>query len=93
MCTTRRRRWWITPINWTAKTAANNRQIHDVDDRTQAGIRQAQGAADMASQNAQNAAKAASDADPEANLAVHRADSLESVVKGLDTTSRWPMLR
>jgi outer membrane protein OmpA-like peptidoglycan-associated protein len=67
------------------KTAANNRQIHDVDDRTQAGIRQAQGAADMAGQNAQNAGKAASDADSEANLAVHRADTLDSVVKGLDT--------
>jgi outer membrane protein OmpA-like peptidoglycan-associated protein len=67
------------------KTAANNRQIHDVDDRTHAGIKQAQGAADMAGQNAQNADKAANDADNEANLAVHRADTLDSVVKGLDT--------
>ncbi len=66
------------------KTAANNRQIHDVDDRTQAGIKQAQGSADSAYQNAQNADKAAGDADSAANLAVHRADSLESVVKGLD---------
>jgi len=49
-----------------SKTAANNRQIHDVDDRAQSGIRQAQGAADAA------------------GFAVHRADSLESVVKGLD---------
>ena len=67
------------------KTAENNRQIHSVGDRTQAGINQAQGAADLASQNAQNAGKAAGDADSEANLAVHRADSLDSVVKGLDT--------
>jgi outer membrane protein OmpA-like peptidoglycan-associated protein len=67
------------------KTAANNRQIHDVDDRSQAGIKQAQGAADAAGQNAQNAVKAAGDADTVANLAVHRADSLESVVKGLDS--------
>jgi len=67
------------------KTAANNRQIHDVDDRTHAGIKQAQGAADMAGQNAQNADKAANDAGNEANLAVHRADTLDSVVKGLDT--------
>jgi outer membrane protein OmpA-like peptidoglycan-associated protein len=67
------------------KTATNNRQIHDVDDRTQAGIRRAQSAADLAGQNAQNAGKAASDADSEANLAVHRADTLDSVVKGLDT--------
>jgi outer membrane protein OmpA-like peptidoglycan-associated protein len=66
------------------KTAANNRQTHDVDDRSQAGIRQAQGAADTASQSAQNAAKLAGDADLEANNAVHRADSLEGVLKGLD---------
>jgi outer membrane protein OmpA-like peptidoglycan-associated protein len=66
------------------KTAANNRQIHDVDDRAQAGIKQTQGAADTAGQNAQNAAKSAGDAELAANLAVHRADSLESVVKGLD---------
>jgi outer membrane protein OmpA-like peptidoglycan-associated protein len=67
------------------KTAANNRQIHDVDDRTQAGIKQAQSTADVAGQNAQNAGKAANDAGNEANLAVHRADTLDSVVKGLDT--------
>jgi len=67
-----------------SKTAANNRQMHDVDDRAQAGIHQAQGAADTANQNAQGAAKAAGDADSAAGLAVHRADSLESVVKGLD---------
>jgi outer membrane protein OmpA-like peptidoglycan-associated protein len=67
------------------KTATNNRQIHDVDDRSQTGIKQAQGAADTAAQNAQNAAKAAADADLAANNAVHRADSLDDVVKGLDS--------
>jgi outer membrane protein OmpA-like peptidoglycan-associated protein len=67
-----------------SKTAANNRQIHDVDDRAQSGIRQAQGAADAAGQNAQNASKDAGDAESAAGFAVHRADSLESVVKGLD---------
>jgi len=67
-----------------AKTSANNKQIHDVDDRAQAGIKQAQGSADTANQNAQNASKLAGDAENSANLAVHRADSLESVVKGLD---------
>ncbi len=36
------------------KTAANGRAIHDTDDRAQAGIKQAQGAADTAAQNAQN---------------------------------------
>ncbi len=66
------------------KTANNNRNIHDVDDRAQAGIKTAQGAADSATQNAQNAGKEAGDAETAANDAVHRADSLDSVVKGLD---------
>jgi outer membrane protein OmpA-like peptidoglycan-associated protein len=67
-----------------AKTSANNRQIRDVDDRAQAGVNQAQGAADAAGQNAQNASKSAGDAQMAADNAVHRADSLDSVVKGLD---------
>jgi OOP family OmpA-OmpF porin len=66
------------------KTADNNRAMHDVDDRATAGIKQAQSSADAAAQNAQNATKAAGDADVAANDAVHRADSLDSVVKGLD---------
>ena len=67
------------------KTANNNRNLHDVDDRAQAGIKQAQGAADTATQNAQNATKAAGDAETAANDAVHRADSLDAVIKGLDS--------
>ena len=67
-----------------AKTAANGRAIRDTDDRAQAGIKVAQGAADSATQNAQNATKAAGDAQTAATDAVHRADSLDSVVKGLD---------
>lgn len=67
-----------------SKTAQNNQQIHDVDSRAQAGITTAQGKADSATQNAQNASKSASDAEMAANEAVHRADSLDSVVKGLD---------
>jgi outer membrane protein OmpA-like peptidoglycan-associated protein len=66
------------------KTATNNRNLHDVDDRAQAGIKQAQGAADTATQNAQTAGKSAGDAETAANDAVHRADSLDSVIKGLD---------
>ena len=66
------------------KSAANNRQIHDVDDRSQAGIKLAQGSADTATQNAQGATKSAGDAQVASNDAVHRADSLDSVVKGLD---------
>lgn len=67
------------------KTAENNRALHDVDDRANAGIKQAQSAADTAAQNAQNATKDAGTADTAANDAVHRADSLDSVVKGLDS--------
>ena len=66
------------------KTAANGRQIRDVDSRAQSGIQQAQSSADSATQNAQGATKAAGDAETAANDAVHRADSLDSVVKGLD---------
>jgi len=68
-----------------SKTSANTQQIKDVDSRAQAGITQAQGAAATATQNAQGASKAAGDAETAANDAVHRADSLDSVVKGLDT--------
>jgi len=66
------------------KTAANNRRIHDVDEQAQAGIQRAQGAADAASQSARSAGQLAGDAQTAAGNAVHRADSLESVVKGLD---------
>jgi len=66
------------------KSAENNRAIHDVDDRAQAGISKAQSTADSANQNATNASQAANSADMAANDVAHRADSLESVVKGLD---------
>ena len=66
------------------KTAENNRNIHDVDQRAQAGIKQAQGAADSATQAAQNASQSAGQAETDANNAVNRADSLDQVVKGLD---------
>jgi outer membrane protein OmpA-like peptidoglycan-associated protein len=77
------------PINdHTAKledqTAANGRAIKDTDERAQAGISKAQSAADAAASNAQNATKSAGDAETAANDAVHRADSLAAVVKGLD---------
>lgn len=66
------------------KTAENNRNIHDVDQRAQAGIQQAQGSANQAQQNAQSAQTSAGDAETAANDAVHRADSLDAVVKNLD---------
>jgi outer membrane protein OmpA-like peptidoglycan-associated protein len=67
------------------KTAANNQKIHEVDDRAQAGIHQAQSAADAAGQNAQNATSAAGSAQSAATDAVHRADSLDAVIKDLDS--------
>jgi outer membrane protein OmpA-like peptidoglycan-associated protein len=66
------------------KSAENNRAIHEVDERAQAGITKAQSSADTANQNAQNADQAANSADTAANDVAHRADTLESVVKGLD---------
>jgi len=66
------------------KTAANNRAAHDVDERATAGIAHAQGAADTAESDAQTASQAANTADTAANDVAHRADSLDSVVKGLD---------
>lgn len=66
------------------QTAQNNRALHDVDDRATAGINKAQGSADTANQNAQTATQAANTADMAANDVAHRADSLDSVVKGLD---------
>jgi OmpA-OmpF porin, OOP family len=66
------------------ETAENNRQIHDVDERAQAGIKQAQNSADTANQNADNASKAASDANTAANDVAQRADSLDAVVKNID---------
>lgn len=68
----------------TDKTAQNNRDIHDVDTRATAGIQNAQNSANTATQNAQNAQQAASTAQSAANDAVTRADTLDSVVQGLD---------
>jgi len=66
------------------QTSANNRAIHDVDDRAQAGITKAQSSADAANANAQSASQQANSADQAANEVAHRADTLDSVVKGLD---------
>ncbi len=65
-------------------TAANNRQIHEVDQKAQAGITQAQQSADSASQQAQAATQSASHAQQSAQEAVNRADSLSGLVAGLD---------
>jgi outer membrane protein OmpA-like peptidoglycan-associated protein len=65
-------------------TAANNRAIHDVDSRAQAGIQQAQNSANQAQQSAQNATQAANTAQSSAQDAVNRADSLAGVIANLD---------
>ncbi len=66
------------------QTAENHRNIGDVDQRAQSGIKQAQSDADNANQNAVGAQRSANDAQTAATDAVHRADSLDQVVKGLD---------
>jgi OOP family OmpA-OmpF porin len=66
-------------------TARNNRNIHDVDQRAQAGIQQAQTSANNANQQAQSASQSATQAQASATDAVHQADSLSSVVANLDS--------
>lgn len=66
-------------------TAQNNRNLHDVDQRAQAGIQQAQNSANQASQQAQTASQAADHAHQSAQEAINQADSLESVVANLDS--------
>jgi outer membrane protein OmpA-like peptidoglycan-associated protein len=66
-------------------TARNNRNIHDVDQRAQAGIQQAQNSANNANQQAQSASQSATQAQASAADAIHQADSLSSVVANLDS--------
>lgn len=65
-------------------TAANNRNLHDVDQRAQTGIQQAQSSANQANQAAQTASQSATQAQQSAQEAVNQADSLASVVANLD---------
>ena len=65
-------------------TAANTRNLHDVDARAQSGVSKAQQSADAASQNAQTATQAANQAKQQAQEAVNRADALGDVISGLD---------
>jgi len=67
------------------QTAANNRAIHSVDERAQSGIQQAQQSANTAQQSAVTAKQAAGQAQSTAQEAVNRADTLSSVVAGLDS--------
>ncbi len=67
------------------KTSANNRSLQDLDRRTGAGINGAQTSATNAQQSATAATGAAGQAQQNAQDAVHRADTLGSVVSNLDT--------
>lgn len=67
------------------QTAANHRNLADVDQRATQGIQQAQAAADTAGQKAVSATQAAAGAQQSAQDAMNRADSLASVVRNLDT--------
>jgi OOP family OmpA-OmpF porin len=67
-----------------AKTAQDHRAITDTDQRAQAGITQAQSAADAADQHAASAGQAADAANQAAQEAVNRVDSLTGVIANLD---------
>lgn len=66
------------------QVAENDRVIHDVDERAQSGVHHAQQAADQAQQSAQSASQQALAAQQTADGAVHRVDSIEGTIKGLD---------
>lgn len=64
--------------------AKNGRDIQDVDQRAQAGIRRAQSSADAANQTAMDAGNRAQKADATAQGASATVDQLNSTVSGLD---------
>jgi OOP family OmpA-OmpF porin len=68
-----------------AGCAANHRSIQDVDSRATSGIQQAQTSATAADQKALAAGQAADQAQQSAQEAMNHADTLESVVKNIDT--------
>ena len=67
------------------QTAANHRNLQDVDTRATQGIQQAQTAANTADQKALTAGQAATQAQQSAQEAMNHADTLASVVSNLDT--------
>jgi OmpA-OmpF porin, OOP family len=67
-----------------AKTAQDHRAITDTDQRAQAGISQAQSAADAADQHAASAGQSADAANQSAQEAVNRVDTLTGVIANLD---------
>jgi len=67
------------------QTAANHRNLQDVDTRATQGIQQVQTAANNADQKAVSAGQQATQAQQSAQDALNHADSLASVVSNLDT--------
>lgn len=67
-----------------AKTASDHRAIVDTDERAQAGIAKAQGAANSADERAQAANQSAEAANSSAQEAYNRVDTLAGVVANLD---------
>lgn len=67
------------------KTSANNRSLNELDKRTGSGVNGALSSANNAQQSATAANSAAGQAQGNAQDAVHRADTLGSVVANLDT--------
>lgn len=67
-----------------ARTAADHNAIADTDERAQAGIKGAQGAADSADRHALAAGSSADRAQLAANDAANRVDSLAGVIANLD---------
>lgn len=67
-----------------AKTANDHRNIADTDERAQAGIAKAQGAANSADERAKAAGQSADTANHSAQDAYNRVDSLAGVVANLD---------
>ena len=65
-------------------TAANSKQIKDVDSRAQAGIKLASDKADQADQHAIDAGNKATNAQQSAQLATTRVQNVENVVKNID---------
>ena len=65
-------------------TAANSKQIKDVDSRAQAGIKLASDKADTADQHAIDAGNKASAAQQSAQMATNRVQNVETVVSNID---------
>ena len=83
MCARRRRRWWITPTNWTARRRPTTGRFTT----WTTARRRASAGAGLGGHGQPERAERQPGSEygrTAANDVVHRADSLDSVVKGLD---------